>query len=156
MSEKKNEVTAARIIRVEGIVQSEPGFKDKVKEKDASVEKRDGTKIKVNSKIVEIAQAMQNAGKDACTANKAEILDYAKKVLGESGQAVPAAAAAATATPDEDGNSRFIPEIEKSILTLLLSASQLSEHERKAGSDKRHGMLSKLVKEYQEIVGSAQ
>ena len=156
----------ARVKRVQDIVASDKALKSKLSAKSETVAKRNGDKAKFSPEVIQIAQAIQDAGQDAASIPKGELLQHAQAVLeGGTPPAAPApeapaddkadtteAPAAEAETPAPAAKGKFKADPSICILNLLLGAEQLAEADKNPGADGRRKELGAVIKKYSDLV----
>ena len=138
--------SAARLTRIQTVLEAEPAFKDKLGDKSVKVAKRSGEEIKFSQSVVDVGVAMQRDGKDACTSPKSDILRYADRQFS---QTVPAETAEPGSIITED--DRKLPYA-LAVYTLLVSASQIAGCDDAPGSDERRRLITAAAREYEQLI----
>jgi hypothetical protein len=168
MSEEKDKthVTPIRIQRVESYIMNDPALKALVKgRKDYAVKGRGGKTTLFHNESVAVVEAIRLAGQDAYNYPKNDILRIAKETLSngsasaepETKEAKPETKAEETAAPSDKPNPkksepRFIKSSDPSlaIISLLLSADQIAEHDKHPNAAARRKKLRDVLNEYTE------
>lgn len=159
MSEQQaaNIPSAARLVRVETVLVSDPTLKAKLGKKSVEITKRGGDKVKFSPEVVAVATAMQEAGIDPCApgVSKATITEHAERVFGTN--TAPLAELAPEAAPAPAGDPALPtppvvaaqkPRHHLGIYTLLLSAIQLAQADTLPGAERRKTQLEDVAEAF--------
>lgn len=141
--------SAARLTRIQSVLEAEPAFKDKLGEKTVKVLKRSGEEIMFSQEVVDVGLALQRDGKDACTSPKPEILRYADQQFNQivSGEIVEPGSIPTTSP----GADRQLPYA-IAVYTLLVSALQISECDKQPGHEERREAIDRAAKAYEQLI----
>jgi hypothetical protein len=153
--------SAARCNRVQQVLSKEPAFKPLLGTKLVKVDRRDGVKEEYLETVVAIATLLQDAHVDANICKKEEILESAKGYFNQAakpapiagatapvaGTVVPPAVAAVSSTKEALAEGACL-----SVYSLLLSAKEIGEHDRKPGAAGRLQKIQAALDAYEPLI----
>jgi len=159
MDDKPQIPSAARLKRVETVLEADARFKKFVEDRTVKVNKRGSDEtVSFSQGSVDVSLCLISGGKDPVYASKAEILAAADQVFNGVVQAATAAqvVAAPAAQPGVSQTHESVrvdikPNYGLAIYSLLVGAICLSDRETSEGTVERRAKLTALSEEYQAL-----
>lgn len=160
MDDKPQIPSAARLKRVETVLEADARFKKFVEDRTVKVNKRGSDEtVAFSQGSVDVSLCLISGGKDPVYASKAEILAAADQVFNGVVRAAAPAAQVVAAPAAQPGVSQthdsvrvdIKPNYGLAIYSLLVGAICLSDRETSEGTVERRAKLTALSEEYQVL-----